>query len=93
MHRFSPSGQYLGVGSEEGTVDFYDISKGPQLQREGYCKGISGFVAQMDFSADSKYIKVAAKIYLQTCKAYSWFVISLSLASQHLTNMTVSLHI
>ena len=59
--RFSPSGQYLAVGSEDGYVDFYDVSKGPQLQREGYCKGIKGFVAQIDFSADSKYIKVGGR--------------------------------
>lgn len=56
--RFSPSGQYLAVGSEDGVVDFYDLAKGPQLMREGYCKGIQGFVTQMDFSVDSKFIKV-----------------------------------
>ena len=48
----------MAVGSEDGCVDFYDLGKGPSLQRVGYCKGIPSFVAQMDFSADSKYIKV-----------------------------------
>jgi len=56
--RFSPSGQYLAVGSEEGTVDFYDLSKGASLQRAGFCKGISGFITSVDFSPDSKYARV-----------------------------------
>ena len=56
--RFSLNGQYLAAGSEEGTVDFYDLSKGASLQRVGFCKGITGFVASMDYSQDSKFVRV-----------------------------------
>lgn len=43
-------------------MDFYDISQGPNLVRKGYCNGIPSFVIQMDFSADSKYIRVRTRI-------------------------------
>lgn len=56
--RFSPNGRFLAVGSEDGCIDYYDMSKGPTLQRVGFCKGIPSFVMQLDFSADSKYIRV-----------------------------------
>ncbi|KAL0180603.1 hypothetical protein M9458_023009, partial [Cirrhinus mrigala] len=47
----------LAVGSVECAVDFYDLTLGPSLNRIGYCKDIPGFVIQLDFSADSKYIE------------------------------------
>lgn len=56
--RFSPDKKHLAVGSEENCVDFYDLTSGPALSRSGYCKGIPSFVIQMDFSADSRYIRV-----------------------------------
>lgn len=59
--RFSPDGKYLAVGSEDCCVDFYDISKGSSLQRSGYCKGIPSFVIQLDFSADSQYVRVSER--------------------------------
>ncbi|XP_046338524.1 echinoderm microtubule-associated protein-like 6 isoform X1 [Haliotis rufescens] len=62
--RFSPDNKYLAVGSEDSCVDFYDISQGPNLVRKGYCNGIPSFVIQMDFSADSKYIRVSTGAYL-----------------------------
>lgn len=46
------------MGSVDNAVDFYDLTLGPSLNRIGYCKDIAGFVVQMDFSADSKYIEV-----------------------------------
>ena len=58
LDRFSPDGKYLAVGAHEGTVDFYDMSKGASLQRVSYCKGIEGFVMMLDFSSDNKYVKV-----------------------------------
>lgn len=64
--RFSPDKKHLAVGSEENCVDFYDLSSGPALNRSGYCKGIPSFVIQMDFSADSRYIRVRLKfIYIK----------------------------
>ncbi|OCT79280.1 hypothetical protein XELAEV_18026090mg [Xenopus laevis] len=59
----SPDNRYLAVGSAENTVDFYDLTQGPSLNRFGYCKDIPSFVIQMDFSADSKYIQVGTGAY------------------------------
>ena len=61
--RFSPDGRYLSVGSQEGTIDFYDMSKGPSLKRASFCKGIAGFVAMIDYSSDGKYIRVSTGAY------------------------------
>ncbi|KAJ8250799.1 hypothetical protein COCON_G00227210 [Conger conger] len=58
--RFSPDSRLLAVGSMESTVDFYDLTLGPSLNRIGYCKDIPSFILQMDFSADSKYIECRA---------------------------------
>lgn len=57
-HRFSPDCRFLAVGSSENSVDFYDLSLGPTLNRTSYCKDIPSFVIQMDFSADSRYLQV-----------------------------------
>uniref|UniRef100_A0A8C0UHK5 EML-like second beta-propeller domain-containing protein n=1 Tax=Cyanistes caeruleus TaxID=156563 RepID=A0A8C0UHK5_CYACU len=54
----SPDNRFLAVGSQEHTVDFYDLTQGTTLNRIGYCKDIASFVIQMDFSADSRYIQV-----------------------------------
>jgi len=56
--RFSPDNRFLAVGSVESAVDFYDLSLGPSLNRIGYCKDIPGFIIQIDFSADSRYVQV-----------------------------------
>ncbi|XP_069464337.1 echinoderm microtubule-associated protein-like 6 isoform X1 [Ambystoma mexicanum] len=61
--RISPDNKFLAVGSAENTVDFYDLTLGPTLNRIGYCKDIPSFVIQMDFSADSKYIQVSTGAY------------------------------
>uniref|UniRef100_UPI00398E636F echinoderm microtubule-associated protein-like 6 isoform X3 n=1 Tax=Pristiophorus japonicus TaxID=55135 RepID=UPI00398E636F len=60
---FSPDSMFLAVGSAENTVDFYDLTQGPTLNRTGYCKDIPSFVIQMDFSADSKHIQVSTGAY------------------------------
>lgn len=65
-HRFSSDNRLLAVGSVECAVDFYDLTLGPALNRIGYCKDIPGFVIQLDFSADSKYIEVQKQ---KTCGA------------------------
>ncbi|XP_041958628.1 echinoderm microtubule-associated protein-like 6 [Alosa sapidissima] len=61
--RFSPDSRLLAVGSVESAVDFYDLTLGPSLNRIGYCKDIPGFVIQLDFSADSKFIGVSTGMY------------------------------
>ncbi|CAB1343775.1 unnamed protein product [Coregonus sp. 'balchen'] len=61
--RFSPDKHLLAVGSVESTVDLYDLTLGPTLNRVGYCKDISSFVIQMDFSADSRFIEVSTGNY------------------------------
>lgn len=58
VSRISPDNRFLAVGSQEHTVDFYDLTQGTTLNRIGYCKDIPSFVIQMDFSADGKYIQV-----------------------------------
>ncbi|XP_012868821.1 PREDICTED: echinoderm microtubule-associated protein-like 5 [Dipodomys ordii] len=61
--RFSPDSQYLAVGSSDNSVDFYDLTLGPTLNRVGYCKDIPSFVIQMDFSADSRFLQVSSGCY------------------------------
>ncbi|XP_023587448.1 echinoderm microtubule-associated protein-like 5 isoform X1 [Trichechus manatus latirostris] len=61
--RFSPDSRYLAVGSSENSVDFYDLTLGPTLNRISYCKDIPSFVIQMDFSADSRYLQVSTGCY------------------------------
>nr|XP_034966373.1 echinoderm microtubule-associated protein-like 6 [Zootoca vivipara] len=61
--RISPDNRFLAVGSQEHTVDFYDLTQGTTLNRIGYCKDIPSFVIQMDFSADSRYIQVSTGAY------------------------------
>ncbi|GLD62631.1 echinoderm microtubule-associated protein-like 6 isoform X1 [Lates japonicus] len=61
--RFSPDRQLLAVGSVENTVDVYDVSAGPSLNRLIYCSDIPAFILQLDFSADSCYIQVSTGVY------------------------------
>lgn len=58
LSRFSPDRRLLAVGSVENTVDIYDVSAGPSLNRLVYCSDIPAFILQLDFSADSSYIQV-----------------------------------
>ncbi|XP_068183951.1 echinoderm microtubule-associated protein-like 6 isoform X2 [Antennarius striatus] len=61
--RFSPDRRMLAVGSVETTVDVYDVSGGPALNRLVYCSDIPEFILQLDFSADSCYIQVSTGAY------------------------------
>ncbi|KAM6977453.1 echinoderm microtubule-associated protein-like 6 [Aplochiton taeniatus] len=63
--RFSPDNRLLAVGSLDSAVDFYDLTLGPSLNRIGYCKDIPGFVIQVDFSADARYIQVSTGSYVR----------------------------
>ncbi|MEQ2196070.1 Echinoderm microtubule-associated protein-like 6, partial [Xenoophorus captivus] len=60
---FSPDHRLLAVGSVENTVDVYDMSGGPSLNRLVYCSNIPAFILQLDFSADSGYIQVSTGAY------------------------------
>ncbi|XP_047191015.1 echinoderm microtubule-associated protein-like 6 isoform X1 [Scophthalmus maximus] len=61
--RFSPDRQLLAVGSVDSTVDVYDVSGGPSLNRLVYCSDVQAFVLQLDFSADSCFIQVSTGVY------------------------------
>lgn len=80
--RFSPDCRFLAVGSSENSVDFYDLSLGPTLNRTSYCKDIPSFVIQMDFSADSRYLQVQYQYW--TCVHF--FYISLVDALKRLSS-------
>ena len=56
--KYSPNGQYLAVGSDENTIDVYDISK--QYTRIGVSKGHSSKIKQMDWSTDSAILQTAS---------------------------------
>lgn len=58
MFSFSPDGQLLALGNEDCSVDFYNVRPGARLSRAGYCKSIPSSVLQLDWSDDSKLIKV-----------------------------------
>ncbi|KAM9714304.1 echinoderm microtubule-associated protein-like 5 isoform 3-T3 [Dama dama] len=62
--RFSPDSRFLAVGSSENSVDFYDLTLGPTLNRISYCKDIPSFVLQMDFSADGRHLQAKHKRFL-----------------------------
>ena len=80
--RFSPDNRLLAVGSMESSVDFYDLTLGPSLNRIGYCKDIPGFILQMDFSADSKHIQVAPRLHR----------VSLEPTSSHILSVNINTH-
>ena len=61
--RFSPDGQYLALGNDDGSVDFYGIRAEARLSRAGICKGIPSYVTQLDWSADSTMIKAMASLF------------------------------
>lgn len=53
--KYSPNGQYLAVGSDEHSIDIYDISK--QYSRIGVSKGHSAKVTHIDWSSDSALLQ------------------------------------
>lgn len=67
MRSFSPDRRLLAVGSVENTVDVYDVSAGPTLNRLVYCSDIPAFVLQLDFSADSCYVQVHPQLEVSSC--------------------------
>lgn len=55
--KYSPNGQYLAVGSDENTIDIYDISK--QYSRVGVAKGHSAKIKCIDWSTDSALLQTS----------------------------------
>ena len=57
--RFSPEDSILAVGGKDNSIDFFEFNgiEG-KIMRNGYCTQVPGSVLQMDWSNDSKYIRV-----------------------------------
>nr|XP_027215877.1 echinoderm microtubule-associated protein-like 2 isoform X5 [Penaeus vannamei] len=56
--RFSPSGQYLAVGSRDNNIYVYQVSEDcRKYTRIGRCQGHSSFVTHLDWSADSQFLQ------------------------------------
>lgn len=56
-YRFSPNRELLAVSSENCCIDFFNIQQN-KLTRVGYVTHIADAVQQMDWSTNSKYIRV-----------------------------------
>ena len=69
LYSFSPDRRLLAVGSVENTVDVYDVSAGPSLNRLVCCGDVPAFVLQLDFSADSCFIQVQT-----LTQVFTWLV-------------------
>ncbi len=71
MFRFSPKKNYLAVGSEELSIDFYEVTPQGKLNRVSYCKQVPGPVLQMDWSTSGVYLKATMNKnlidYLNNC--------------------------
>lgn len=62
--KFSPSGQYLAVGSRDNNVYVYQVSEDcRKYTRVGRCQGHSSFVTHLDWSADSQFIQTNSGDY------------------------------
>ena len=64
--KYSPNGQYLAVGSDENTIDIYDIGK--QYTRIGVSKGHSSKITHMDWSTDSALLQTTSA----NCELLFW---------------------
>jgi len=53
--KFSPSGEFLAVGSNDNFVDVYVVEAG--FKWVGQCTGSSSFITHLDWSTDSKYLQ------------------------------------
>ncbi|TPX51863.1 hypothetical protein SeMB42_g00535 [Synchytrium endobioticum] len=56
--RFSPSGQYLAVGTRGCAVDVYDVRA--RMHRVARCTGHESYVTHIDWSADSRHMQTNA---------------------------------
>ena len=53
--KYSPSGQFLAVGSYDNYIDVYDVGK--QYGRVGVAKGHSSYIRHFDWSSDSTVLQ------------------------------------
>ena len=53
--QYSPNGKHLAVGSLDSVINVYDVIRGYILH--SVCNDFNGFVSQLDWSKDSKYLR------------------------------------
>ncbi|CAF0889090.1 unnamed protein product [Brachionus calyciflorus] len=61
--KFSPVKSYLAAGSEDSTIDFYEINSDGKINRISYCTQVPGPILQMDWSTDAQNIRVGTDNY------------------------------
>ncbi len=62
IFRFSPNRSHLVASSENCCIDFFDIQN-DKLTRIGYVTHIEDPVTQIDWSSNSKFIRVKSFVY------------------------------
>ena len=62
IFRFSPNKKYLVASSENCCIDFFEVQN-DKLKRVGYVTRIEDPVTQIDWSSNSKYIRVMCFVY------------------------------
>lgn len=53
--KYSPDGAHLAVGSNDNSVDIYNVVQ--RYKKVGECVGSTSFITHMDWSTDSKYLQ------------------------------------
>ncbi|RDD40098.1 Echinoderm microtubule-associated protein-like 6 [Trichoplax sp. H2] len=54
--KYSPCGNFLAVGSNDGIVDIYAVNQ--RYKHAGQCSGSTSFITHVDWSEDSKHLQV-----------------------------------
>jgi microtubule-associated protein-like 6 len=55
--KFSPDGSYIAAGSGDTNIYLYKSTDKKNYQRQSICRGHTGAITQLDFSASSQYIQ------------------------------------
>lgn len=68
--KFSPSGQYVAVGSKDGNIYIYEYSKHKKISRVGKCNGkYSASIIAIDWAVDNQFIRSNSSTFeLTHCK-------------------------